>query len=300
MTTNKIKFITGPMRVPFLLLPPVCVLLGIGTAYGEIGHIHWAWACLALLGALAAHISVNALNEYVDCRSGLDARTERTPFSGGSGTLPQRPAMAYVALTTGLTALAICVAIGIYFAALCGAGILPLALIGVLVILAYTPWLTHRPLLCLIAPGLGFGLMTLGTHFVLTGSYSWTAATASLVPFFLVSDLLLLNQFPDREADKTVGRRHLLIVLGARRSSLVYGAFLIATYLAVVVGVLAGVLPTLCLLGLLTMPLAVLAMRGAYRFGEDIPKLLPYMGLNVVLNLATPVLVAIAFFIKSH
>lgn len=294
------KFITGPMRVPFLLLPPVCLLLGIGTAFGEVGQINWAWAGLALLGAVAAHISVNALNEYVDCRSGLDTRTQRTPFSGGSGVLPQRPAMAYVALITGLTALGLCIGIGIYFAALRGLGILPLVLVGVLVILAYTPWLTRSPILCLIAPGLGFGLMTLGAHFVLTGRYSWTAATASLVPFFLVNDLLLLNQFPDREADKTVGRRHLLIVLGARRSSLVYSAFLAATYLAVVVGVLTGVMPKLCLLGLLTAPLAVLAMRGAYRFGEDTPKLLPYMGINVILNLATPALVALAFFLSAH
>ena len=36
---NRIKLITGPMRVPFLLLAPVCVLLGTGTALGEVGHI---------------------------------------------------------------------------------------------------------------------------------------------------------------------------------------------------------------------------------------------------------------------
>lgn len=294
-----INFIIGPMRVPFLLLPPACVLLGVAAAYGEIGRIGILRACLALLGALAAHISVNALNEYVDCRSGLDARTQRTPFSGGSGTLPRRPAMAYVALVTGLAALAICVAIGIYFAVVCGPGIVPLAMVGVLTIVAYTPLLTRSPILCLIAPGLGFGLMTVGTHFVLTGRYSWPAIVASLVPFFLVSDLLLLNQFPDREPDKTVGRRHLLIVLGPRRSSLVYGGFLILAYVSVIAGVLAGVMPPLCLLGLLTAPLAVLAMRGAYRFGEDIPRLLPYLGLNVVLNLATPVLVAVGFFVKA-
>lgn len=299
MTLSDIKFVIGPMRVPFLLLPPVCVLLGIGTAFDEVGRTNWAWACLALIGALAAHISVNALNEYVDCRSGLDARTSRTPFSGGSGVLPQRPAMAYVALVTGLATLAFCVAIGTYFTIVRGTGIIPLALVGMLVIVAYTPLLTHRPLLCLIAPGLGFGLMTLGTHFVLTGSYSWTAVTASLVPFFLVSDLLLLNQFPDREADKTVGRRHLLIVLGPRRSSLIYSAFLVAAYGAVIIGVIIGVLPKLCLLGLLTMPLAVLAMRGAYRFGDDIPKLLPYLGLNVILNLVTPILVTLGFYLKA-
>ncbi len=299
--SSTIQFIIGPMRLPFLLLPPVCVLLGVATAHAGMAHtetaVNWAWAGLVLIGAVAAHISVNALNEYVDCRSGLDARTQRTPFSGGSGVLPRRPAMAWLALVTGVVTLAVCLAIGGFFIVRRGMELLPIIVVGIVLIVAYTPLLTCQPLLCLIAPGLGFGLMTLGTHVVLAGGYSWTAITASLVPFFLVSDLLLLNQFPDRQADQTVGRRHLLIVLGPQRSSLVYGAFLLATYLTILLGVAAGVLPRLCLLGLLTAPLAAVAVRGAYRFGENIPRLLPYMGLNVVLNLATPVLVAVGLFL---
>ncbi len=291
---NRIRFILGPMRPPFLLLPPVCVLLGIGTAVVEIGRIEITSALLALVGGVAAHISVNALNEYVDCRSGLDARTQRTPFSGGSGVLPQQPQMAYVALITGLVALVVTALIGVWFTLERGPGILLLGLLGVVVILAYTPWLTRRPLLCLLAPGLGFGtLMVMGTHFVLTGRYSWSAFVASLVPFFLVSDLLLLNQFPDREADRTVGRKHLLIVWGPRRSSVVYGLFLAAAYLAILVGVVIGLLPKLSLLGWLTLPLAIRTAIGAYRHAEDTPKLVPYLGANVILNLATPALVAL-------
>ena len=291
------QLITGPMRPPFLLLAPVCVLLGIATALGEGGRIPVFSALLAVVGGVTAHISVNALNEYVDCRSGLDSRTRRTPFSGGSGTLPRRPEMAWVALVTGLAALAITVGIGVVFAVQRGPGILPLGLAGVLVILAYTPWLTRRPLLCLLAPGLGFGTLTvMGTHFVLTGHYSWTSFVASLVPFFLVNDLLLLNQFPDVDADRSVGRNHVLILLGPRRSSLIYGGFLAATYLVILAGLGGGLLPKMSALGLLTLPLAIPTMIGVYRHASDVPKLLPYLGRNVILNLTTPVLVAIGFF----
>jgi 1,4-dihydroxy-2-naphthoate octaprenyltransferase len=270
------------------------VLLGIGTAVVEIGRIDLVSALLALVGGVAAHISVNALNEYVDCRSGLDARTQRTPFSGGSGVLPQQPQMAYVALFTGLVALGVTALIGVWFTLERGPGILLLGSLGVVVILAYTPWLTRRPLLCLLAPGLGFGtLMVMGTHFVLTGRYSWSAFVASLVPFFLVSDLLLLNQFPDREADRSVGRKHLLIVWGPRRSSVVYGLFLAGAYVAILVGVSIGQLPKLSLLGLLTLPLAIFTAIGAYRYAENTPQLVPYLGANVILNLATPALVAL-------
>jgi 1,4-dihydroxy-2-naphthoate polyprenyltransferase len=137
----------------------------------------------------------------------------------------------------------------------------------------------------------------MGTHFVLTGHYSWTSFVASLVPFFLVNDLLLLNQFPDMDADRSVGRKHLLIIWGPRRSSLIYGFFLAATYLVILVGMGSGLLPKMSSLGLLTLPLAIPTMIGVYRHAHEIPKLLPYLALNVVLNLVTPVLVAIGFFV---
>jgi 1,4-dihydroxy-2-naphthoate octaprenyltransferase len=286
------------MRLPFLILTPACILLGFATAVWSVGRVNLLYLWLALAGALAAHISVNAFNEYFDFKSGLDSRTTRTPFSGGSGTLPAKPGLARTALITAVASSLIVVLIGLYFLSVSGLGLLPLGLTGIVIVFAYTSWLTRNPLLCLIAPGLGFGIfMVTGTHFVLTGEYSWTAFIASLVPFFLVNDLLLLNQFPDVEADRTVGRRHLPIVIGRRSSSLVYGAFLLLAYLALIVGVVLGHLPGTCLLGLGTLVLAVPASVGAYRNAEDPARLLPFMGMNVGLNVLTPVLVAVGILL---
>jgi 1,4-dihydroxy-2-naphthoate octaprenyltransferase len=292
-------YLLGPMRVPFLVLPLACALLGAATAaWTSAGRVNPQYFALALVGAVCAHISVNALNEYFDFRSGLDARTQRTPFSGGSGTLPAKPELARSALTIGLVTLAITGAIGLYFLYVWGLLLLPLGLLGLLTIVIYTLWLTRNPVLCLLAPGLGFGLlMVMGTDFVLTGQYSWTAFVASLVPFFLVSNLLLLNQFPDVEADRSIGRKHFPIVIGRRASSLIYGALLLFTYLAIILGVYLGLLPKAGLLGLLTVVLAVPAFVGAYRYADDVGKLVPYMGLNVLINLVTPVLVAVGLFV---
>ena len=294
------KALLGPMRLPFLVLPPACVLLGAGTAIwtqGKINPIHFV---LAFVGAVAAHISVNALNEYFDFRSGLDLRTQRTPFSGGSGTLPANPETARSALTTGLVALAITALIGLYFLTVWGPSILPLGLLGLLVIVAYTPWVTHSPFLCLIAPGIGFGLlMVMGTNFVLTGEYTWTAFVASLVPTFLDSNLILRIQFPDVEADQSVGRRHYPIILGRKKSSIIYGAFLLLAYLSIVAGVLLALLPVAGLLGLLALVLAVPTALGVYRHADDLEKLMPYLGYNVLLTVATPVLTAIGLLIAS-
>jgi 1,4-dihydroxy-2-naphthoate octaprenyltransferase len=99
------------------------------------------------------------------------------------------------------------------------------------------------------------------------------------------------------EADATVGRRHLPIVAGRRASSIVYGAFLAAAYLTIIAGVALGLLPLASLLGLLALILAVPSAIGAYRYADDPEKLGPYMGYNVLLNILTPVLVAIGLFI---
>lgn len=294
------KGLLGPMRLPFLVLPPACVLLGAATAIwtqGAVNPLHFA---LALVGAVAAHISVNALNEYFDFRSTLDLRTQRTPFSGGSGTLPARPEMARSALITGLVSLAIACLIGLYFLAVWGFELLPLGLLGLALIVAYTPLLTRLPLFCLLAPGLGFGLlMVVGTDFVLTGTYTWTAFVASLVPTFLVSDLLLLNQFPDVEADQAVGRRHLPIVVGRQASSVIYAVFLLLAYLSIVVGVALGLLPVASLLGLLTTIIAIPLAVGVYRYARQLERIMPYMGLNVLLTVVTPVLAAVGLLVAT-
>ena len=162
------------MRLPFLLLTPACVAVGVATAHWQTGASNHLLALLVLVGALASHISVNAFNEYFDFRSGLDAKTERTPFSGGSGTLPNHPELATGTLWLAVIALVVAALIGVYVMWLRGWLLFPLGACGLLLVLTYTTWWAYRPVLCLIAPGLGFGLlMVMGTHFSLTGGYSW-------------------------------------------------------------------------------------------------------------------------------
>lgn len=285
------------MRVPFLVLTPACVLLGLGTAIWTSGHINWFHFALVLIGAVSAHISVNAFNEYFDFKSGLDAKTKRTPFSGGSGTLPAQPEMERTTLITAMLSFAVTASVGLFFLSEIGIGLLPLGILGLVIIFIYTNWITRIPFLCLIAPGLGFGpFMVMGTHFVLTGQYSWTAFIASLVPFFLVSDLLLLNQFPDAEADQSVGRKHYPITIGRKKSVRIYITFLLLAYVALGLGVLTGYLPPASLIGLLTLVIVIPITKGVLKNNEDIENLIPQMGQNVIVNIVTPVLVAVGLF----
>lgn len=294
----EIKYILGPMRLPFLILTPACVALGFGTALWTQGYVAPFQVIMVLVGAISAHISVNAFNEYFDFKSGLDFHTQRTPFSGGSGTLPANPHMAKHALVIAIATFTVVVGIGFYFLIVRGPALLVIGTLGLFLLIFYTPWIAHHPYLCLVAPGLGFGpFMVIGTHVALTGSYSWTAFVASLIPFFLVSNLLLLNQFPDVEADRDVGRRHLPIVIGRRASSLLYVGFLVMAYLSLILGVYNQYLPQASLVGLATSILAVPASIGSYRYAENVKKLIPSLGINVAINILTPVLVSIGLII---
>ena len=271
-------------RPNFLTLTPVCVFLGIASAVHSEANVPVGAALLVLAAALLAHVSVNMLNEYHDFRSGLDAMTVRTPFSGGSGTLPRHPEAAGAVRASGTVALIAVMVIGLYFVTLRGWALLPLGFLGVLLVAAYTPLITHRPWLCLLAPGLGFGpVMVAGSAYVLTGHYTWTAAVASIPPFLLVSELLLINQFPDIDADARVGRRHLPIVIGRRRSALLFSVMVGASFLAIAVGVVAGTLPRLALLGLLALPLGAVLMVRVPALASDTQRLVPYLGINVAM-----------------
>ena len=212
--------------------------------------------------------------------------------------MPANPDMVRAAFWLAWISFAVTAAIGVYFVWLQGWPLLPIGLLGLLLLVTYTIWWVNYPILCLLAPGLGFGvLMVMGTHFALTGTYTWTSFIASLVPTFLVSDLLLLNQFPDVDPDRGIGRRHFPIAIGRQASSILYGAFLALAYLAIIFGMLFSLLPLFAGIALLTAILAWRAYKGARQNAENVPGLLSSMGLNVVVNLSTPVLLAIGLFV---
>lgn len=293
MAQHTLQTLLRAMRLPFLVLTPACVLLGLGTALAAGHPVAAPDFLLVLAGAIFAHISVNALNEYHDFRSGLDLHTHRTPFSGGSGALPEHPEMVSAVLATGVVALALTVLIGGYFTAVHGWQILPVGIAGVVIIITYTRWINRYPWLCLVAPGLAFGpLMVVGTHLVLTGEYSPAAMLVSLVPFFLVSNLLLLNQYPDVEADRAAGRRHFPIAFGTRASTGVYGVFTLGGFLTILAGIAAGFLPLISLVALLPLLFALYSLVGVARQGAQIALLTPYLGTNVLASVLTPFLLS--------
>ncbi len=282
-------------RPQFLLLSVVLAFLGTCIAWHD-GVFHLGYALLAFLGLLLAHISVNVLNDYFDYRSGIDLETKRTPFSGGSGILPAALLKSRQVLWFGLVAFLLAALIGVYFVVARGWLLLPLLVIGAVCILLYTPLVTKLgwPEW---APGLGMGaLPVLGTYFIQTGDYTLPAVIAAIPSGILVHNLLLLNEFPDTEADKKAGRKTLPITMGKTKASIVYSALTVIVYLWIIGSVIAGQMPVLSLIALLTLPFAIKAIRGALK-PQEMAKLVPAMASNVLVVLLTQFLLGVGYLL---
>jgi 1,4-dihydroxy-2-naphthoate octaprenyltransferase len=246
------------------------------------------------ISLVLTHISVNTLNDYVDYRSGVDLATRRTPFSGGSGTLPASLLTLKQVFWLGMGAFLLAAGIGIYFVVVVGWLLLPLLLVAAFCILLYTPLVLRTPW-PEWAAGLGLGFLPiLGLYFAQTAQYTWHAIIAAVPSGLLVHNLLLLNEFPDVEADSRAGRKTLPITMGKDRASLVYSAATVLVYLWIVAWAAAGVMPLFSLVALLTLPFAVKAIRGS-RQHTDMGKLVGGMASNVMVVLLTQLLLGIGY-----
>jgi 1,4-dihydroxy-2-naphthoate octaprenyltransferase len=284
-------------RPQFLLLPVVLIIAGTGAAWYD-GFFNPIYALIALLGLLLCHASVNILNDYVDFKSGVDLKTVRTPFSGGSGLLPAKKLTPKQVLWFGSICLAMAIPIGLFFSVIKGWQLLPLLIVAGLCIVLYTPLIlkNHFPEW---SPGLGLGILPiLGAYFVQTGQYTFSAFAASIPAGFLVLNLLLLNEFPDAEADVVANRKTLPITVGKRKAALAYTTFMVLTYLWIIALVIIGVMPKIELLTLLTLPLAFKAIRGSFGYA-NLGKLIPAMGANVITVLGIPLLMGIGYILAT-
>jgi len=283
-------------RPHFLLLSVVLAFLGTCIAWYD-GAFHLGYALLAFVGLLLAHISVNTLNDYFDYRSGIDLETQRTPFSGGSGILPPALLKPRQVFWFGLGSFLLAIPIGIYFVIVKGWLLLPLLLVAAVCILLYTPvilklrWPEW-------APGAGMGaLPVLGAYFIQTGEYTWPLVIAAIPSGILVHNLLLLNEFPDVEADSKAGRKTTPITMGRAKAGILYSVLTVVVYLWIIGIAVAGKEPVL-LIALLTLPMAIKAIRGALK-PQEMSKLVPAMASNVQVVLLTQLLLGIGYIVAG-
>lgn len=296
------KGVVTVIRIPFLILALILGILGAAVAWYESrlygSPFNLGYAVLATFGLLVAHAAVNIFNDYFDARSGLDYKTSRTPFSGGSGAAPEGLLTVPEVLWLGIICLLILIPMAVFFVLKSGWMLLPLLVLAALLIIFYTPLILKMGCPEWSA-GLGLGILpVMGAYFVHTGAYSASSFIASMPSFFLVHNLLLLNEFPDVEADVTVNRRTLPIVAGKKKAAYFFSIVTLLVYFWVVWAVICRYMPVFTLVSLVTLPLAIQVIKGSFRY-DDMETFLNTMGKNVLLVLLTQALVAAGYILSG-
>ena len=284
------KTFAGIARAPFLTLPVTLVAAGAAAAAYD-GAFSWLRTVVAFVGLLSLHIAANVFNEVSDMRTGIDENTERTPFSGGSGTLPSGAMSIRTAVLFGVFTSAIGLSIGIWFLTLVGWVLVPFMVLGAVFVVWYTDVLTKIGI-GEIAAGLGLGgLPVAGVALVQAGVIGPAAIAAAIPATFMTFNLLFLNEFPDEAADREGGRRHLVIKLGRPSAAIVYAVAGLLTPLSIVVSVFLHSLPLVALAAVLPSLLLVKPLQWAFKApNEAVP--IPALGANVAWNHLTNLVLA--------
>ena len=284
-------------RPQFLILSIVLAILGTAIAFYD-GFFNLGFAVIAFVGLLLTHISVNTLNDYFDYKSGIDLNAQRTPFSGGSGILPADKMRPKQVLWLGIISFILAIPIGIYFCIVSGWLLLPLLVVAAICILLYTSVILKTPY-PEWAAGLGLGFLpVVGMYFVQSGVYNWHIVVAAIPSGILVYNLLFLNEFPDLEADRQGKRKTFPVLLGLKAASIQYTVMTIVMYLWIIAWSIAGVMPILSLISLLSIPFSIKAIKGALNY-SDMNQLIPGMANNVLAIMVTQLLLAIAYIVSA-
>lgn len=247
---------------PFSLSASGVPVLAAGALAWGNGLFDAVLFVAALVGALCLHMGTNVTNEIFDVRNGVDTITSpRASQALLKGRLTEREAFGLAAVFFGVAIL-----IGVYLLTQRGLPVLLFGIAGLVAGYGYTapPFNLKYRALGLPLVFFMFGpLMTVGTYYVVTGSFSWQAVIVSIPVGLLVTAILHGNEWRDITDDKRYGIGTLSSWMGSRKAYRVYVGLIVAAYIALAVAVLFGWLPTTTLLAMLSLPLFVRAIRNA-------------------------------------
>ena len=236
-----------PRTLPAALAP---VLVGTGAAAAEQG-LRPVRALLALVVALALQVGVNYANDYSDGVRGTDADRVGPLRLVGSGAAPPQAVLRAALACFGVAALA-----GLVLAVLTTLWLVPLGLVMIAAAWGYTGGARPYGYRALgeVSVFVFFGLVAVtGTTYVQLERVTLAAVVGGAASGALACALLVANNLRDIPSDEVSGKRTLAVVLGDRRTRVLYPA-LVAT--AFVAALLLVVVTPWALVALLALPLA--------------------------------------------
>lgn len=299
---QRVKSWIALARPPFHTVGVLPFALGAVMAYRETGIFPWAiwgWGTLAVVLIM---LSTYLAGEYFDYEGDrISRRVNPNRFAGGSGVLPTGMVDRRVSLIGSIISLALAMVVGlvIWLGYRTGPWTIPLGVIGMIGGFFYSV-----PPIRWAATGLGetwiafcYGWLPVAVAYYLPiGRFDSLVYWVSLPIAATIFNVILLNEYPDYEADQATGKRNLLVRLGLKRSAVLFAAMHGVGWLGMFGSVMAGVpVRTLLFYGpvfLLSVGLVVAVLRGVYRHPR---RLETACGLNIAVNLGTTLAYILGF-----
>lgn len=224
-------------------LSGVIAAIACARADGHEISLHWAGVCL--LFALLAQIASNFANEYFDYRDGIDnVNTRRGPQRGVANGVITPRAMLQATVAT----LALACVVGLSTIIRGGWWLLPCGVFIALGVIAYSagPYPLSRHCLGEVAVLLFYGIIPVTlTYYLLTLTFSISSLLLGIAIGLWGSMVILVNNYRDINADRSVGKNTLSTRLGPQGSAILYCALgqLSGITLWLACGSACGVLP---------------------------------------------------------
>jgi 1,4-dihydroxy-2-naphthoate octaprenyltransferase len=289
-------------RLPFHSVGVLPFCLGGVLAWAETGAFRWDVLAWGTLGVVLVMLATYYAGEYWDyAEDTLSAQKGHSRFAGGSGVLQRGLLPRHAALWASLVSVTLALGVALLLWAVHGTGpwTIPFCLVGILGGFFYST----RPVRW-VSTGLGelWIAFCYGWLPVAVGYYLQVGRVAPIVHWLAVPiglsilNVILLNEFPDYEADLATGKANLLVRLGRERGAWVYGAMAAASWIAMLVSALRGLpgralwfyLPVLAL----SLVLVVLVLRGRWRDETALERM---CAANILVNLGTTAACIAAF-----
>lgn len=284
------------IRIRFLLASVIAVTNGLAIAYWKYAAIDPLYAILTYIGVVFLHASVDLLNDYWDHKRGIDSATKRTKFSGGTGVLPENlltPRAVYIA---GIIFLVLGASIGAYFVAIRGITIAVILSFAVVAIYFYSTRIVNAGLGELFVAIKG-AMIVLGSLYVQNAVLEPAAIYGGAIVGILSATVLFINSFPDYEADKSKGRRTLVIILGRKTASTIFPMFMIAAYALIAGGIFFGLTTVYSLISFVSMPFAIKSAVSLRKDPQGIDNIVPAMASTVTYSRITGFLLALGYIL---
>ncbi len=284
------------IRIKFLLASVIAVLVGLAINWQQTSSIDLIAAALTFAGVMALHASVDLLNDYWDFKRGIDTATKRTKMSGGTGVLPEgllNPSSVYRA---GIAFLVLGGGIGAYFVMTHGIIIAAILGFAILSIYFYSTKIVDSGLAEFFVSLKGT-MIVLGAYFIQTNQLTSEAVLGGIVVGVLSSLVLFIASFPDYEADKSKGRKTLVIVSGKKKAIYIFWVFPLISLGSLILGVWLELFPVSALIALVPIPLIILAGVGLGKNYENTDLLFPSMSKTLWFSRLTGALFVIGILI---